>query len=47
MAAADAPLAFDRDAEGLQRGDVAPHGAPVDVEPSGDLRPRRRGLSLE
>ena len=49
VAAADAALALDRDAELLERRDVAPHRAAVDLQPVGDLpagdeRPRLEEL---
>ena len=44
---ADASLALDRDAEILERGDVAAHRPRVDREPSGDLAARRQGARLE
>ena len=47
VAAADAALALDRDAELLQRGDVAPDCPAVDREPVGDLPAGRKGLRLE
>ena len=47
IATADASLAFDRDAEILERRDVAPGGPPVDPEPVGDLPAREERLRLE
>jgi hypothetical protein len=47
VAAADAALSFDRDPELLQRRDVAPDGAPIDLQPLGDLGPRRNRLGLQ
>ena len=47
VAAPHAALALDRDAELLQPGDVAPDRARVDLEPAGDLAPRRHGLRLQ
>ena len=47
IAAADAALALDRDAEILERGDVAPRRPPVDPEPVGDLATRDERLRLQ
>ena len=47
VAAADAALALDRDAELLQRLDVAAHRSRVDLEPVGDLAARDERLRLE
>src|SRR5438105_2651047 len=46
VAAGAAALAFDGDAHLLETGDVAPHGAPVDLQPRGDLRGRKTPVSL-
>ena len=45
--AADAALALDRDAHVLERRDVPPHRARVDVEVVGDLAPRRQRTRLQ
>ena len=47
VAAADATLTLDRDAEVLERGDVAPGSAPIDSEPIGDLATGEELLRLE
>jgi hypothetical protein len=47
VAASDAALALDRDAELLQGGHVAAHRAPVDAEPVGDLATRRERPALQ
>ena len=47
VAAADAALALDGDAEVAQRVDVAAHGARVHAEPVGDLAAGGHGLGLE
>ena len=47
VAAADAALALDRDAEILERGDVAARSSPVDPEPVGDLAARDERLRLK
>ena len=47
VAAADAALALDRDAEILQRGDIAARSSPVDPEPVGDLAARDERLRLQ
>ena len=47
VAAPDAALPFDRNAEILERRDVAPHGAGVDGEPLGDLPARRERPGLK
>src|SRR4051794_22496400 len=47
VAAADAALAVDRNAEPLERGDVAPDGAAVDGEQVGDVAAGHGRPSLE
>ena len=47
VAAADTALTLDRDAELLERRDVAPHGARADVEPLADLAPCDERLRLQ
>ena len=47
VAAADAALALDRDAELLQRRDVAPDRPPVDPELVGDLATRHERTRLQ
>jgi hypothetical protein len=47
VAAADPALALDGNAELLQRGDVPPKRADVDVEPAGELAPGGNGLGLQ
>ena len=47
VAASDAALPLDRDAEVLQLGDVAAGGATVDTETVGDLAPGDERLRLE
>jgi hypothetical protein len=47
IAAAHATFAFDRDPEPLQRGDVAPHCAPVDVQPVAELTSGHQRFRLE
>ena len=47
VTAADTALTLDRDAELLERRDVAPHGARADLEPLADLAPGDQGLCLQ
>ena len=47
VAPADTALALDRDAEPLQRLDVAAHRPRVDLEPVGDLAAREQRLRLQ
>ena len=47
VSAADAALPFDRNAQFVQRGDVAPNRPPVDLQPVRDLAPGRERLPLQ